>query len=75
MARRRIGDLDLAISERIKDEILLSGKPKSAIAKAIGVVPSAVSQYLSGEIQPTLATLSRLCKFLDCSADDILGTR
>ncbi|MBP3422473.1 MAG: helix-turn-helix transcriptional regulator [Clostridia bacterium] len=34
-----------------------------------------VSQYLSGRIQPSLATLSRLCAFLDCSADDILNIK
>ena len=51
---------------------LFSGKSKTEIAKALGVSNPTVSQYCSGRAQPTLATLSKLCNFLDCSADDIL---
>ena len=68
-------DLDSIISANLKAEIENSGKAKSEIAKAIGVSNPTVSQYLSGRIQPTLATLARLCKFLDCSADEILGIK
>lgn len=56
------------ISANLKAEIEYSGKTKSAIAKAIGVSNSTVSQYLSGRIQPSLATLARICEVLDCSA-------
>lgn len=68
-------NLDQEITDRIKYEIENSGKSKREIAEAIGVKPPTVSQYLSGRAQPTLATLSRLCAFLDCSADDILLTK
>ena len=68
-------NIDQIISENLKNEIENSGKSKSEIAKAIGVSKSTISQYLSGRIQPTLATLSRLCRFLDCSADDILNIK
>jgi len=64
--------LDEIISENLKTEIEQSGKSKTEIARAIGVSNPTVSQYLSGRIQPTLATLSKLCSFLGCSADDIL---
>ena len=64
--------LDEIISENLKREIETSGKSKTEIARAIGVSRPTVSQYLSGRAQPTLATLSKLCNFLDCSADDIL---
>ena len=64
--------LDAVITENLKREIETSGKSKSEIARAIGVSNPTVSQYLSGRAQPTLATLSRLCNFLDCSADEIL---
>lgn len=67
--------LDEIISENLKREIETSGKSKSEIAKAIGVSQPTISQYLSGRIQPTLATLSKLCSFLDCSADDILNIK
>ena len=65
-------NLDAIISENIKREIEQSGKKKSDIAKAIGVSCPTISQYCSGRAQPTLATLARLCAYLDCSADDIL---
>lgn len=67
--------IDQMIAENIKNEIETSGKSKTEIAKAIGVSKSTVSQYLSGRAQPTLATLSKLCRVLDCSADDILGIK
>ncbi len=67
--------LDLIISENLKKEIEQSGLKKSQIADAIGVSRATVSQYLSGRAQPTLATLSKLCTVLDCSADDILNIK
>ena len=68
-------DLNEIIRQNIKAEIENSGKSKSEIARAIGVSNPTVSQYLSGRIQPSLATLSKLCSFLDCSADDILNVK
>lgn len=67
--------LDQIITENLRNEIETSGKSKTEIAKAIGVSRSTISQYLSGRAQPTLATLSKLCNFLDCSADDILNIK
>ena len=68
-------DLDSIISENLKQERERSGKRKKDIAEAIGVSCPTISQYCSGRAQPTLATLSRLCAFLDCSADDILNIK
>ena len=67
--------LDLIITENLKREIEQSGMKKSEIAAAIGVSKATVSQYLSGRAQPTLATLSKLCEAIDCSADDILNIK
>lgn len=67
--------LDEIISKNLKAEIEQSGKTKTEIAKAIGVSCPTISQYLSGRIQPSLATLSKLCTFLGCSADDILNIK
>ena len=65
-------DLETRIRKRLKEEIELSGKSKSDLAKAIGVSKPTVSQYLSGRIMPSLVTFAKMCAFLDCSADDIL---
>ena len=67
--------LDLIITENLKREIEQSGLKKSEIADALGVSRATISQYLSGRAQPTLATLSRLCTILDCSADEILNIK
>ncbi|MBQ8468126.1 MAG: helix-turn-helix transcriptional regulator [Clostridia bacterium] len=68
-------NIDNIILENLKNEIEHSGKKKIEIAKAIEIAPPTLSQYLSGRAQPTLATLTKLCRFLDISADDILPTR
>ena len=68
-------NLDEIISRNLKQEIEQSGTTKTEIANAIGVSKPTVSQYISGRIQPSLATLSRLCTFLNCSADDILNIK
>lgn len=60
------------ISANIKTEIELSGKSKTDIAKAVGISRPTLSQYLTGKIQPSLTTLSKLCNYLEISADDIL---
>ena len=63
------------ISENLKYEIERSGKTKTEIARAIGVTCPTVTQYCTGRIQPSLETLAKLCKFLDVSADEILGLK
>lgn len=68
-------NLDEIISGNIKREIETSGKSKSEIAKAIGVSKPTITQYCTGRAQPTLATFSKLCNFLDCSANDILNIK
>ncbi len=65
-------ELSEQITANLRSEIEMSGKTKTEIAKAIGVSKPTVSQYLSGRAQPSLATLSKLCNFLEISADDVL---
>lgn len=65
--------IEKQITERLKKEILLSPKTKTQIAYELGVSKPTLSQYLSGRILPSLGTFARLCKILDCSADEILG--
>lgn len=67
--------LDEIITKNLKEEIERSEFKKTEIATAIGVSKATISQYVSGRIQPTLATLSKLCTFLNCSADEILNVK
>lgn len=63
------------ITERLRTEIETSTKTKTQIADELGISKPTLSQYLSGRILPSLVTFARLCKILDCSADDILDIR
>ena len=71
----KISDMELEkrISENLKREIELCGKPKSVIADKLGISRPTLSQYLSGRVFPSLPTFAKLCKIIDCSADEILG--
>lgn len=66
-------NIEKKIAEKIKNEIITSPKTKTQIAEEFGVSKPTLSQYLSGRILPLLGTFARLCKILDCSADDILN--
>ena len=67
--------IEIEISENLKKEIETCGKSKTEIAKELGVSKPTLSQYISGQIMPSLPTFARLCKILDCSADDILNLK
>jgi len=66
-------EIEEIIKINLKMEIECSSKSKSQIAEEVGISRPTLSQYLSGRILPTVVTLAKLCKALDCSADDILG--
>lgn len=66
-------DLELKITENLRNEIETCGKSKTQIAKELGISKPTLSQYLSGRILPSLPTFAKLCNILDCSADYILN--
>ncbi len=61
------------IQKRLRTAIKESGIPQKDIAKSIGVSAQTVSKYMKTDVFPALDTLSKLCVFLDVSADFILG--
>ena len=67
--------IDTMIWKNLKAEIEHSEKSKTQIAEEIGVSKPTISQYLSGQIQPSLSTFARLCICLNCSADEILNIK
>lgn len=63
---------------RLRESIGNSGISQKEIAKAVGISPSTVSDYMKKEKLPSLDTLANLCKVLDvspayilCFSDDI----
>ena len=66
-------ELTLKIIENIKREVESCGKTKTQIAKEVGISKPTLSQYLCGRAMPSLTTFAKLCKVIDCSADEILN--
>lgn len=63
------------IQQRLREAINNSGYSQKDIAKAIGVSPQSVSKYMKKDVFPALDTLSKICVYLDVSADYILGIK
>lgn len=61
------------IKTRLREEIQNSDLKIAEIAKAVGVTPEMVTQYVTTAKLPKLDTFARLCKVLDVSADYMLG--
>ncbi|MDR1080024.1 MAG: helix-turn-helix transcriptional regulator [Deltaproteobacteria bacterium] len=49
------------------------GMTQRNLAKKIGRVPTTISSYESGHREPSLDTLIRMAKVLNCSVDWLLG--
>ncbi len=63
------------IQERLREVIKNSPYSQKEIASALGVSAQTVSKYMRENIFPALDTLSKLCRYLDVSADYILGLK
>lgn len=63
----------MKFKERFCDLLKTCGKSQVDIARAIGVSKQCISDYKSGKSVPSVETLCELCKYLDVSADYLLG--
>ncbi len=63
------------IQERLREVIKNAPYSQKEIACAIGVSAQTVSKYMRENIFPALDTLSKLCQYLDVSADYVLGLK
>lgn len=59
--------------ERFIEIIKSSGKTQVEIANIMGVSQQVISDYKAGRSVPSLEKLYKLCKYLDVSADYLLG--
>ena len=46
---------------------------QTELARAVGVSKQCISDYKAGKSQPSLDTLFLICRYLDVSADFLLG--
>ena len=63
----------MIFTKRFNEILKISGKTKVEIAKAIHVSKQCVTDYKTGKSVPSIETLYLLCKFLEISADYLLG--
>ena len=63
----------MKFTERFNELVTISGKTQVQIAKEINVSKQCVTDYKTGKSVPSIETLYLLCKFLEISADYLLG--
>ena len=61
------------LSERLRDLRLKSGYSQQLVAKQLGVSPSIISGYETGERTPSVEVLLALSYLYRCSTDYLLG--
>ena len=62
------------VGERIKKLIGYSRITQVEVANALGVTKGTITHYIKGNSFPDLAQLKMLCRILDCSYEEILGS-
>ena len=55
----------------IKQVIWDSGYRKNYVAEKVGVHPSDISLWISGDRKPSSARVRKLCKLLNCKVKDL----
>ncbi len=63
----------MEFTKRFNEVLKSCGKTQTEIAKAINVAKQCVHDYKTGKSVPSIETLYALCKYLDVSADYLLG--
>ena len=63
----------MEFTQRFNEVLQQCGKTQVEIAKALNVTKQCVNDYKTGKSVPSLETLYSLCKYLDVSADYLLG--
>ena len=63
----------MEFTKRFNEVLQQSGKTQVEIAKALNVTKQCVNDYKTGKSVPSIETLYALCKYLDISADYLLG--
>jgi len=63
----------MKFTKRFNEILKQCGKTQVEIALAINVTKQCVNDYKTGKSVPSVETLYALCKFLDVSADYLLG--
>lgn len=66
-------NLGMKFTERFNEILIQSGKTQVEIARALNVTKQCINDYKVGKSVPSIETLFALCKYLEISADYLLG--
>ena len=61
------------MKERLKQARIEKGLTQKQVAEAIGVVPTAITNYETGVREPSISILKKLCLLYEVSADYLIG--
>lgn len=61
------------LSQRIKEQRLEKGFTLKYVAEQLNVTIRSICRYESGEREPSIDMLKRICDFYDVSADYLIG--
>ena len=63
----------MEFTKRFNEVLKQSGKTQVEIAKALNITKQCVNDYKTGKSVPSIETLYALCRYLDVTADYLLG--
>lgn len=63
----------MLFTQRFNEILKTSGVKQSELAMYCHVTKQSISDFKRGKSVPSIETLYRICKFLECSADYLLG--
>ena len=63
----------MEFTKRFNEVLKQSGKTQTEIAKALNITKQCVNDYKTGKSVPSIETLYALCRYLDVTADYLLG--
>lgn len=66
-------DYKMKIGKRIETALALSGKKQKDLAEYLGILPNTISYFCKGTRTPNTEQIIKIAKFLDVSADYLLG--
>ena len=63
----------MKFTERFNEILKISGVKQTELAKYCNLAKQTITSYKSGASFPSIEILYKICQFLDCSSDYLLG--
>lgn len=63
----------MLFTERFNEILKISGAKQTELAKFCNVSKQSITGYKSGSAFPSIEVLYKLCQYLDCTSDYLLG--